>query len=97
MHNKSNAGPNSPLCILPLTYTGLPLLIISCRAHSQQEHPCRGSKPSGILPRAVFNASKLSEMCPVQAHPASTNKGMLPDSLLLPPGRWPRGWGHCGG
>lgn len=57
MHNKSNAAPNSPVCILPLTCTGL-LLIISCRTHSQQEHPCRGSKPSGILPRAVFNASK---------------------------------------
>lgn len=61
MHNKSNPAPNSPnspMCILPLTCTGLLLLIISCRTHSQQEHPCRGSKPSGILPRAVFNASK---------------------------------------
>lgn len=25
---------------------------------SQQEHPCRGSKPAGILPRAVFNVRK---------------------------------------
>lgn len=53
-------SPNSPICILPLTRTGLLLLIISCRTHSQQAHPCRGSKPSGILPRAVFDASKAS-------------------------------------
>ena len=33
-------------------------LTASCRTHSQLELPCRGSKPSGILPGAIVDACK---------------------------------------